>query len=349
MKSVTLITTILALVAMTRATRSHGTDTLTVVTLNLWHDQRDWPKRLSVILAEMRALRPDILCLQEVLQHSSLRNQAATLADSLGYRMHFTSVDSVHREKRYGNAILTRHPALRSGGKDLDPPNDYRTVAHVRIDFQGRVVDVYDTHLHHTPEGGSIRATQIRDLLAFVDSTRGDGAVVLAGDFNARLETPEMQLVAADFVDAFKTLHPSATLRRRRHSTRSSEWIPGRSITSSCRGPGRRSSRSRARSSSGVRGPTAMGVRPLRRGRAARPQRRCTGTVIATAGGAIEHHAAATRVGRRREAYRAGPRSRPARAPYCRDRDHLRGPVIPIEAGSRTTVPDHAEPSRGVP
>ena len=84
-------------------------------------------------------------------------------------------------------------------------------MAHVRIDFKGRVVDVYDTHLHHTPEGGSIRATQIRDLLAFVDSTRGDGAVVLAGDFNARLETPEMQLVAADFVDVFKTLHPSAT------------------------------------------------------------------------------------------------------------------------------------------
>jgi endonuclease/exonuclease/phosphatase family metal-dependent hydrolase len=166
---------------------------------------------LSVILAEMRALHPDVLCLQEVLQHGSLRNQAETLADSLGYHMHFTSVDSVHRVKRYGNAILTRHRVLHAGGKNLDPPNDYRTVAHLRIDWLGHVVDVYDTHLHHTPEGSSIRATQIRDLLAFIDSTRGDGAVVLGGDFNAELETPELRLLARDFVDVFRAVHPSAT------------------------------------------------------------------------------------------------------------------------------------------
>jgi endonuclease/exonuclease/phosphatase family metal-dependent hydrolase len=113
--------------------------------------------------------------------------------------------------KRYGNAILTRHPVLRTGGKNLAPLDDYRTVAHVRIDYRGRVVDVYDTHLHHTPQGGSIRARQIRDLLAFIDSTRADGAVVLAGDFNAELGTREMRLLATGFVDAFRSLHPSAT------------------------------------------------------------------------------------------------------------------------------------------
>ena len=209
MRSSVLIT-MLALVAVP-SVRSQATDTLTVVTLNLWHDQRDWPKRLSVILAEMRELRPDVLCLQEVLQHGSLRNQAETLADSLGYEMHFTSVDSVHREKRYGNAILTRHRVLAAGGKNLDPSNDYRTVAHLRIDLRGRVIDVYDTHLHHTREGSSIRAEQIRDLLAFIDTTRGDGAIVLAGDFNAELETPELRLLAHDFVDVFRAVHPKAT------------------------------------------------------------------------------------------------------------------------------------------
>jgi len=206
-----LLITMLLLAMLPGTARTEATDTLTVVTLNLWHDQRDWPKRLSVIIATMRELRPDVLCLQEVLQHATLRNQAETLADSLGYHVHFTSVDSVHRAKRYGNAILTRHRVLHAGGKNLDPSNDYRTVAHVRIDFPGRVVDVYDTHLHHTPEGSPIRATQIRDLLAFIDSTRADGAVVLAGDFNAELETPEMRLLSGDFVDAFKAVHPSAT------------------------------------------------------------------------------------------------------------------------------------------
>jgi endonuclease/exonuclease/phosphatase family metal-dependent hydrolase len=206
-----ILLTFLALAALPAGARAATPDTLTVVTLNLWHDQRDWPKRLAVILAEMRALRPDVLCLQEVLQHPALRNQAETLADSLGYAMHFTSVDSVHREKRYGNAILTPHRVLHAGGKNLAPADDYRTVAHVRIDVRGRVVDAYDTHLHHTREGGSIRATQIRDLLAFIDSTRGAGAVVLAGDFNAELGTPEMDLVTRDYLSAFKAMHVSAT------------------------------------------------------------------------------------------------------------------------------------------
>jgi endonuclease/exonuclease/phosphatase family metal-dependent hydrolase len=203
--------TILSIVVPAGAARAEATDTVTVVTLNLWHDQRDWPKRLAVILAAMRELRPDVLCLQEVLQHASLRNQAETLSDSLDYHAHFSSVDEPHAVKRYGNAILTRHPVLRVGGRNLDPANDYRTVAHVRIDFRGCVVDVYDTHLHHTAEGGTTRAVQVRDLIAFIDSTRGDGAVVLAGDFNAGLETPELRRLAPTFADAFRSLHPSAT------------------------------------------------------------------------------------------------------------------------------------------
>ena len=54
------------------------------------------------------------------------------------------------------------------------------------------MIDAYSTHLHHTPEGGAIRAKQIRHLLAYVDSTRGFAPTVLAGDFNAELGTPEM-------------------------------------------------------------------------------------------------------------------------------------------------------------
>lgn len=187
---------------------ARGAPALTVVTLNVFHDQRDWPKRLAVILAEFRRLDPDVVCLQEVLQHRTLRNQAQTLADSLGCAWHFASVDSVHREKRYGNAILTRHRVLRASARNLLPADDYRTVAHLRIDVAGRPVDVYDTHLHHTREGGAIRATQVRDLLAFIDSTRGDGAVVLAGDFNAELDAPELAPLTARFADAFQTRHP---------------------------------------------------------------------------------------------------------------------------------------------
>ncbi len=187
------------------------TDTLTVVTLNLWHDQHDWPKRLNVILAEMRRIRPDVLCLQEVLQNPELRNQAETLGDSLGCHVQFASVDGPERPKRYGNAVLTSHRVLASGARNLEPADDYRAVAHVRFAWRGHEIDAYSTHLHHTPQGGAIRATQVRHLLAYVDSTRGEGPSVIAGDFNAKLGTPEMDLVTARHLDAFYVVHPNAS------------------------------------------------------------------------------------------------------------------------------------------
>lgn len=204
------LTLALLLVSVTAA-HAAPADTLTVVTLNLWHDEHDWPKRLERIVREMRRVRPDVLCLQEVLQNPDLRNQAQTLGDSLGCHVQFASVDGPERPKRYGNAILTPHRVLVGEERNLEPADDYRAVAHVRFEWKGRSVDAYSTHLHHTPAGGSIRATQIRHLLAYVDSTRGTGPVVVAGDFNAELGTPEMNLLSAHYLDAFRAVHPNAT------------------------------------------------------------------------------------------------------------------------------------------
>ena len=202
---------VLALSGPPVAAPARAADTLTVVTLNLWHDQHDWPRRLGVILAEMRRIRPDVLCLQEVLQNPNLRNQAETLGDSLGCHVQFATVDGPERPKRYGNAILTPHRVRVGESRNLAPADDYRAVAHVRFEWRGRTIDAYSTHLHHTREGGSIRATQIRHLLAYVDSTRGDGPTVIAGDFNSELGTPEMDLITARHLDVFHAVYPKAS------------------------------------------------------------------------------------------------------------------------------------------
>lgn len=78
---------------------------------------------MARILREVRALNPDVLCMQEVLQPATLPNQALALADSLGYQAHFVSVDPEGAPKRYGNAILTRRPVPARGGKSRDPRN----------------------------------------------------------------------------------------------------------------------------------------------------------------------------------------------------------------------------------
>lgn len=184
----------------------------TAVTLNLWHDQHDWPARRAVIVDTLRALAPDVIFLQEVLEKEGLPNQARQLADSLDCAFVFTSVDPVGGPKRYGNAILTRLPIVAVAEVKLPPLDDYRMAAHARIEMgDGRALDAYVTHLHHTEEGAAIRAEQVAGLLAFIDSTRTGGAneaLLLGGDFNAEPARPELAPMFARFTDALAAVHP---------------------------------------------------------------------------------------------------------------------------------------------
>lgn len=191
-----------------RAAAEEG-PTLDFMTLNIWHDQQDWPARLAVMLEGLREADPQVICLQEVLQNEGLPNQAETLARELGYTAHFVSWDSAGSVKRYGNAILTRTPILERGYRRLDPPNDFRVIAHARIAPAGDTLDVYCTHLHHTQEqpGIEIRTTQVLDALEYVDLTRGDGPVIFAGDFNAEAGSPELRPVMDRFGDAYGLIH----------------------------------------------------------------------------------------------------------------------------------------------
>ncbi len=182
---------------------------LTVLTLNIWHDQEDWPRRRELILDQLQKLEPDVVCLQEVLQKPGFPNQARTLAEGLGYEVSFVSVDSVGAAKRYGNAILTRHPILEENGKVLEPKTDYRVAAHVRLSFEGRPVNVYSTHLHYSGEGdgAEVRSAQIRDLIAFVEATRRDAPVIVAGDFNTTPGAAELDLLSPLLADAYAAVH----------------------------------------------------------------------------------------------------------------------------------------------
>ncbi|SFK66829.1 endonuclease/exonuclease/phosphatase family protein [Lysobacter sp. cf310] len=192
---------------------------LSVVTLNLWHDKSDWPARQRQIVTELRRLQPDVIALQEVLQHPALPNQAQSLAAALGYRAYFVSVDAADAPRRYGNAILSRRPVLAFDWKPLQPADDYRTVAHARIEVDGRVVNVYATHLHYKPEGGAIRQRQIDDLLAYIDATAGGAPSLVAGDFNAAEHAPEFAEFGRRFRNAYGALHPGIADDAREHST----------------------------------------------------------------------------------------------------------------------------------
>ncbi len=180
---------------------------ISVMTYNIWNDNQNWPARLAHMLSEIRILNPDLIGLQEVIQRSSLPNQAQTLADSLGYYYYFSSVDPVTSAQRFGNAILSRYPLLETNWRHLQPENDYRIAVHAKIEIAGNIIDYYNTHLHNTAVNAHIREQQITDLYDFIDDTSTSDYIFVTGDYNANPDWDEMELMYEDFYDVYPFFH----------------------------------------------------------------------------------------------------------------------------------------------
>jgi endonuclease/exonuclease/phosphatase family metal-dependent hydrolase len=211
LRALLLLLAAFALAACAGAQRRGDDVSFGIVTFNLYHDKAAWPARRALAIAELRTLQPDVIVLQEVLQHETLRNQAEDLADALGYSAYFISIDPADKARRYGNAILTRHPVLARDWTPLRPLADSRTAGLVRIDIAGHPLNVYTTHLHHedNPAGASKRREQLAALLAFIGRSAGDAPSLVAGDFNVAAGRPELAtLGAAGYDEAFTRLHP---------------------------------------------------------------------------------------------------------------------------------------------
>ncbi|MEN6682929.1 endonuclease/exonuclease/phosphatase family protein [Stenotrophomonas pavanii] len=187
---------------------------MSMVTFNLHHDREDWPSRRRTILAELKRLQPDAIALQEVIQRRNVRNQAQWLASQLGYRYIFVSTDPVGAPKRYGNALLSRCPVLARGEHLLQPREDYRTVAHLRIDVDGKAVNVYATHLNERNDesGQRIRRAQVEDLLRFITATSAGAPVVIAGDFNALVDAGDLSELRSHYGDSYGSVHVNTDL-----------------------------------------------------------------------------------------------------------------------------------------
>ncbi len=183
---------------------------LRVVTLNIYHDRADWPARLPLIVAQLRALDADVIALQEVLQTETLPNQAETIAAALGYHVQFVSLDPQDRARRYGNALLTRWPVEAHVSTALAPREDSRSMGWAQIRFDGQPINVYFTHLHAGQGGAAIRRQQLEDAMTWIEGTAGDAPSLVLGDFNAPAGADELAVLDR-FVDTYGAHHPGDT------------------------------------------------------------------------------------------------------------------------------------------
>ena len=195
------------------------------MTWNLWWRFGPWQQRQSPILAELRAVNPDVAFLQEVWADTPQgRNnadadaaaecrgdQAQNLADGLGMSM-LRTVDDAGQPQGFGNAILSRWPlelVEQVALPDEDGNPSRRTALLARISAPTCSLLVAVTHLSWEYYHGPLRQEQLRLIVERLDAhyrrpepQSGSASteppsqpelVVVAGDLNAPPNSDEVR------------------------------------------------------------------------------------------------------------------------------------------------------------
>ncbi len=156
-----------------------------VATLNIRALMDRWSERLPLLLADMAALRPDLLGLQEVV-YPMQQDRLLGAAGEARYAIHRGAA----ARPEHGNSILVREPLESAGVEHLDLGLG-RRASRVAVTLpSGGDLVFATTHLHHPVDGAAQRdeqAARLVDWLAAVDVRR---ALVITGDFNAPPREP---------------------------------------------------------------------------------------------------------------------------------------------------------------
>lgn len=136
-------------------------DRFTVVTWNVLY--RDRNQRVQLVAERIRAVRPDVLLLQETSP-----DHAAALAEATGMCVACVAPDG-SADPVSVPAVLTARPPVAAGTISLTGANEpLRHYAHATIELAGIPVRVATTHLQHTP--GAWRLGIDRDYAAAAHS-----------------------------------------------------------------------------------------------------------------------------------------------------------------------------------
>jgi len=174
-------------------------DRLHVATLNILNLADRWPERLALILADMAALQPDLLALQEVVYVM----QQDRLIGAAG-EGRYEAVRAWAGRPEYGNSLLVRSPLAAADIDRLDLGRG-RSALRAVVDLPGGSnVLVAVTHLHHIGPDEAARDEQTAALVDWLGDAMAQRATIAMGDFNADPAEPTYaRMQAAGFRSAF--------------------------------------------------------------------------------------------------------------------------------------------------
>jgi endonuclease/exonuclease/phosphatase family metal-dependent hydrolase len=157
---------------------------LTVATLNLRNIADRWDERLPLLLADMAALQPDVMGLQECV--FAVQQDRILGAAGAG---RYVSQRGWATRPEYGNATLVREPLKATTPERLDIGHGRSALRTPVTTASGDALQFIVTHLHHLRPDEAIRAEQVATLTAWLGAptagAAGSMATVVVGDFNA--------------------------------------------------------------------------------------------------------------------------------------------------------------------
>jgi endonuclease/exonuclease/phosphatase family metal-dependent hydrolase len=186
---------------------------LRVMSLNVLHGFPRFerlPERLDLIAREIRSHDADIVCLQEVPWTRAEGNAAEHLARLTGLNQVYLRANGNRRTIFFeeGEAILSRFPLHDPVFVELAPRAgffEHRVALQATAATPWGDLRVVVTHLTHgEPE---VNRGQAGSLQAFVEAA-GDGPAVIAGDLNAVEDSPQIQALSGNWIDAYRTANP---------------------------------------------------------------------------------------------------------------------------------------------
>jgi endonuclease/exonuclease/phosphatase family metal-dependent hydrolase len=138
---------------------------------------------LHKIRDQIREVKPDIICLQEVAAFREQENQFEYLAEE-GWQYTAYGKNAFYPKGHHGNAILSRHPIKTSLNTDLSTNRlEKRGLLHVKVELpDGRPAHILNTHLSLTAVA---RKKQILQICNYVKAAIPNADPILAaGDYN---------------------------------------------------------------------------------------------------------------------------------------------------------------------
>lgn len=176
---------------------------LTVMTYNVHHGEGgDGRVDLRRIAELIRSSHPDVVCLQELdkgCERTGRIDMPAELAKLLGMHVVF-GANLKYQGGDYGNATLSRYEIVESENIPLPyvEGGERRGCLRTRLRVEGRLVDVFNTHLD------LIQEARLKQTAAISDNVKKEAAVILAGDFNERITGPAMRVLTGRFLEVFQ-------------------------------------------------------------------------------------------------------------------------------------------------